>query len=851
MSQFYTSAVPYGNQIFVRGVRNGQRFQSKEKFQPTLFTKSRKVTGHKSIFGDNLEPHEFDSINDAKSFVERYKGVTDFPLFGNTGYAYQYLAETYPDEIQYDIDEMSILSLDIETETEEGFPSVYNPVEEVLLITLQDKKTKHLVTFGSRPYQKTKNGQPLGPLREYIECKNEADLLRNFLIFWQQNMPDAVTGWNIQMFDIPYLVRRIERVLGEGWAEKLSPWKNVFEKPVYVMGREQLTFNILGVAVLDYLDLYKKFTYKMQESYKLDHIAFVELGRRKLENPYPTYKEFYTKDWDLFVEYNMVDVEIVDALEDKMRLIELIITMAYDAKCNFTDVFSPVKTWDCIIYNHLKKQNIVPPIVERDGSRGDGTIAGAYVKEPVPGRYRWVASFDATSLYPSIIMQYNMSPETLVQTGALDVTETGDGGLPRPSDALLNKEIDLSELVERDVTMAANGYCYTRKKRGIFAEITEKVFNERILYKKKMIEAEKEYERTKDERLKNVIAKYNNFQMARKIQLNSLYGAMANPYFRFYDERIAEGITVTGQFIIRRVALALNKQLNRICETTDYDFAFYGDTDSCYVTLEPLVEKFIPDVARENPASAISYIDGVCEEVISQIIGIACKQLATYTNAYQSKIFFKREALADTGIWTRKKRYALHVWDSEGVRYDEPKVKVTGLETNRSTTPAVVREDLKKALKICLAGTEDDLHKYVDAVQSKFAKLSIKDIAFPKGVNGVEKYSSSVSVYMKGTPIHVRGALVYNHHIRKLGLESKYEIIRDGDKIKYVYLMEPNPIQGNCIAFVGTLPPELRLDEYVDYDLMFDKTFIDPMNNILKAIGWSAKPVASLESLFA
>lgn len=833
---FYTNVLQYGNKILVREVRNGKKDAHKVEFRPTLFIKSKSESKFESLYGDDLEPIKFGDINDAKEFIKKYKDVENFPIFGNTSFAYQYITENYPREVDYDISQLTILTLDIETGSEFGFPSIDNPIEEVLLITVQDNNTKKITTFGVKRFDvdnikhiTNKNNF------EYIRCRDEADLLSTFLRFWQMTAPDIITGWNTQLFDMPYLLQRIRRILGEDRAKDLSPWRVVNDRNITMNGRELLTADIFGISNLDYLDLYKKFTYSAQESYKLDYIAQQELGRKKLEHGYETFKEHYTEDWQSFVEYNVIDVELVDALEDKMKLIELIITMAYDAKCNFSDIFSAVRTWDCILYNHLWNKNI---IVHQKENKEGRTIAGAYVKEPVPGKYDWVVSFDAASLYPSIIMQYNMSPETMEEGVVMDCSP----------EILLEDKLNFEdELNKKNLAMAANGFCYTQEHQGLFPEIVEKIFSERVFYKKKMIEAQKEYEKTKDPAQTKLISKYNNIQMARKIQLNSLYGAWANQYFRFYDDRIAEGITLTGQYIIQYVGRALNDFLNKACKTENVEYTFYSDTDSCYVTLDKLVQTHWSNLDKNKITDVI---DKLCKEKISEILNKACQNIANKTNAYTNKMEFKREVIADRAIWVAKKRYALNVYDSEGVRYKEPKLKVQGLEIVRSSTPGSVRQYLRDAVKMALTSTEKDLQEFIADLEARFMKMEPEEIAFPRSANNLAKYTSSATIYIKATPLHVRGALLYNHYIKSKKLDKKYELIKEGDKIKYLYLKEPNPIRENSIAFSGNLPKELDLHKYVDYTTMFEKSFLEPIKTVMDCLGWRTTPVATLDDLF-
>lgn len=828
MGKFYTSVIQYGNKILYRGIDRGMPFMHKESFKPTLFVKTKKESKFKSLFGVNLEPITFSDINDAKEYVKMYSEVDNFHIFGNTNYAYQFITENYSKEIQFDISQIRLYSIDIETTADNGFPDVKNPLEKVILITIRDYSSKELITFGCNPYNVSRSNH------KYVLCKDEYTLLSKFIEFFEEAYPDIITGWNCDTFDIPYLVNRIERVVGEGSPKRLSPWHIIKDKSFNRNGKEVTSFELVGISILDYLDLYKKFTYTARESYKLDYIAKVELGKQKLTHEYDTFKDFYTKDPQKFTDYNVVDVELVDELEDKMKLIELIITMAYDAKCNFADIFSAVRTWDCVLYNHCWNKNIV--VHQRDTSRHARQIVGAYVKEPRPGKYDWVVSFDATSLYPSIIMQYNMSPETMVNL-TYDTTVEG----------MLQEKYDTSDIITKNYCMAANGYCYDNSKQGLFPEIVQKLFDDRQRYKKEMITAQKKYEESKDNKYLKEISKYNNFQMARKIQLNSLFGAWGNEFFRFYDDRIAEGITITGQYIIQTVTRSLNEYLNKIGGTENFDYAFYGDTDSCYITLNPIVQKFFPDQSREK---IIDTLNKICEDKIVKVINKACDNLAEYTNAFNKKVYFKREAISDRGIWVAKKRYALNVYDNEGVRYDLPKLKVMGLEIVRSSTPEPVRDALKEAVKIILTKTESDLHSFIETLEINFKKLAPHEIAFPRGVNGLEKYSDSAKIYKSATPMHVRGSLLYNFYLTKHNLNRRYEQIQEGDKIKFLYLKEPNPISENSIAFMSKLPDELALSQYVDYDTMFEKSFIEPITTILQGLGWSARPQASLESLF-
>ena len=833
MSSFYTYAKHYGNSILYRGIENGKRVTGRRDFKPTMFVKSDKPSKYKSMYGESVSPIQFDSNKEAAEFAERYKEVSNFPIYGQTNWNYQFLTEKYPNDIDWDINQIKIFSVDIETTVENGFPDVFNPLEKILLITLQDNVTKKIITFGTGAFTQTSETSQYDV--DYRQCRDEREMLVRFLDWWSVNTPDVLTGWNTDFFDVPYLISRVERVLDDDYIKMFSPFKLVRRNVKKIMGREQLTYEIQGVAQLDYLALYKKFTYITRPSYKLDNIAETELGKKKLESGFDTFREFYEKDWNRFVEYNIIDTALVDELEDKMKLIELIITMAYDAKCNFQDVFSPVRTWDSLLYNHLWKQNVVLPQSENKQSR---SIVGAYVQEVEPGEYEWVASFDATSLYPSIIMQYNMSPETLVPGSMMDVTVDG----------LLEGKHDLSALKEKNYSMTANGQCFTNDKLGYMPEIVQKFFDDRQKYKKLMLKAKQDLIDTGDEKYKNDISKYNNFQMARKIQLNSLYGAMANQYFRFYDDRIAEGITMSGQHIIRQTAVGLDKFLNKACGTENETYSFYSDTDSCYITLKGLVDKYYSKMDKDK---LIDVLDKIGDDQIEPCIAKSMDELAEYTNAFAKKLVFKREAIADRAIWIAKKRYAMNVYDNEGVRYQTPDLKVMGLEIVRSSTPACVQDSLKEAVRLCLTSDEATLQEYIKKTRKEFVNLPAEDIAFPRGCNNLHKYTDSANIYAAKTPMQVRGSLLYNFYLKKHKLDQKYEMIKEGDKIKFLYLKEPNTLKENCISFNTKIPTEFNIHRYVDYNLMFEKAFLDPMNTIVQALGWQTEKENTLEDLFS
>ena len=832
--RFYTNVQMVGDHFLVRGYENGRHFATREKFYPTLFLPSNKKTKYKTLEGDYVESVEPGTVRDCRDFISRYEGVDNFKVYGNDRYIYQYISEMYPEEeIKFDTSKIKISTIDIEVASENGFPDVESAAEEVLLITVQDYNTKQIRTWGRGSFNNTQKNVT------YKGFRTEYELLNDFINWWmiEENTPEVVTGWNSELYDMPYLVRRIDRILGEKLKKRMSPWGLVTERETVIMGRKQISYDVGGVTQLDYLNLYKKFTYKAQESYRLDYIASVELGQKKLDHSeFDTFKDFYTNGWQKFVEYNIIDVELVDRMEDKMKLIELAITMAYDAKVNYNDVFFQVRMWDAIIYNYLKKRDIVIPPKER--SDKDSKYAGAYVKEPIPGKYDWVVSFDLNSLYPHLIMQYNISPETLQDTRHPSVTV----------DKILNEELTFE--MYKDNAVCANGAMYRKDVCGFLPELMEKIYKDRTIYKKKMLKAKQDYEKTPTKTLEKEIARCNNIQMARKIQLNSAYGAIGNQYFRYYKLANAEAITLSGQVSIRWIENKMNGFLNKILQTEGEDYVIASDTDSIYLNLGPLVDKFLSNKS-DNKNAVVSLLDKICQDKLEPFIEQSYQNLANYVQAYEQKMIMKRENIAERGIWTAKKRYILNVWNSEGVQYSEPKLKMMGIEAVKSSTPAPCRQMIKDGLKLMMNGTEEDVIDFIDKCRKDFKNLPPEEIAFPRSVSDVVKYKSHSDIYVKGTPIHCRGALLFNHYIKENKLTNKYSLINNGEKIKFIYLKKPNIIRENVISFIQDFPTELNLDKYIDYDLQFEKSFVEPLKSILDAIGWNVEKTVNLELFFA
>jgi DNA polymerase elongation subunit (family B) len=611
------------------------------------------------------------------------------------------------------------------------------------------------------------------------------------------------------------------------------------------------SYDLTGVATLDYIELYKWYAPggKSQESYRLDNIAHVELGKKKIDySEYDNLHQLYRLNFQKFIEYNIVDVELVFELESKLKLIELGLTLAYDTKTNYEDIFAQTRMWDSIIYSYLFEKNIiVPPKIIKNKTEA---FEGAYVKEPQVGMHNYVASFDLNSLYPHLMMQYNISPETLIEHGDYTDDMREVLGQVVNVDRMIDRKIDTSKL--KDVTITPNGQFFRTDIQGFLPKMLEEMYEDRKKFKKLMLKSKQDYENETDEskkyEIKNLIARYDNLQLAKKVSLNSAYGALGSQYFRFYDLRMALGVTTAGQLSIRWIEKALNEYLNKLLKSKNEDYVIASDTDSIYLRLGELVDSVFKDKSNSN--AIIAFMDKVCEQKIQPFIDKSYQELASYVNAYSQKMQMKREGLSDKGIWTAKKRYILNVYNNEGVQYKEPQIKVMGLEMVKSSTPAAIREKMKEVIQLMMKGSESDVQEFILNFREEFKKLPPEDISFPRGLNGLTDYADSVMMYKKGTPIHVRGAILYNHYLRKYDLLKKYPLIQEGEKLKFTYLKVPNHFKEDVISYPGRLPKEFNLGDYIDYETQFNKAFVEPVKVILDCMGWQVEKQNSIESFF-
>ena len=838
---FYTSVNRYGNSILYRGIEDGERVAKKVKYMPTLFVNATHETGWYNLQNQPVLPKTFDTMRDAKDFMKQYEGVDNYTVYGTTNYVTQYINDRFPDAPKFDRDKVNVTSIDIEVASDEGFPFVEQAAHPVISITMKNNIDNIYRVWGLYDYNEDDCTVEGVDAIQYIKCKDEIDLLLSWLAYWHdpKYCPDIVTGWNTRLFDFPYLINRVKNIIGGDVYKKFSPWGIVDQRNIMMARGEVIAYEMAGIQQLDYYDLFTKFgyTYGMQESYKLDHIAHVVLGERKLSyDEHGSLHGLYKHDFQKFIDYNIKDVQIVDRLEEKMGLITLAMTMAYRGGVNYSETFGTVQIWDSILYRLLFKQQIACP---PKFSKEKVPYPGAYVKDPQTGMHDWVVSFDLNSLYPMIIVQYNMSPETVLP---------GKEHLgPDPVDMLLgDDEVNIPE----GTTMAASGVKFSKDQVGIIPAIIKQYYNERRLIKKAMLDTKQEYENTPTKRLENKMTILENQQMSIKILMNSLYGALGNKHFRYFNNHVAEAITTSGQLSIRWAENAINKEMNAALETDDKDYVIAIDTDSLYVNMNELVKKF-------NPKDPVKFLDKICREHFEGVLEKSYAVLAKKLDVMENRMEMSREVIANRGVWIAKKRYILNVHNNEGVQYAEPKMKMMGVDAVRSSTPQVCRDKFKKIFKVIIDEGETATQRFIADFKKEWKQLPPESVSFPRGCNISKKkdgvpftWADKKTIYKKACPIHVRGALLYNHYIKQAGLEQKYEIIQNGEKIKFVYLKTPNSIKENVIAYANDLPKELDLHRFVDYNKQYEKAFVDPIKHLLDALNWDVEPVATLEDFF-
>ncbi|MAE56074.1 MAG: DNA polymerase [Porticoccaceae bacterium] len=828
---YYTNIVRRGDRLLIRGVRNGEEVRDKVRYEPTLYIEHHKDYGYKSLYGKSLKPIEFSNMNEAWEFSAEHKD-SNLKVYGFPRFESQYSLENFGDAVtKWDKKDLRIFNIDIEVFSNEGFPEAKDAAYPVTAICIHDSKVDKFVTFGHGKWNEKESILPedIRSRVMYVECKTETDLLTKFLQYWNKFTPNIVTGWNIEKFDFPYLYNRLEN-MGIG-GHKLSPWGRASLRNISTSRGEEIAVTIDGVDQIDYIERYRKT--KIQESYRLDFIASVELGERKLD-----YSEvsglhmLYVENFQKFIDYNIQDVNLVKRLDEKLGLIDAQIMIAYMACINYGEVNSTVRTWDSLINKELQKDRVIPHF-HITTAESSGNIPGGHVKEPQVGKHGWCMSFDLNSLYPHLIMQFNISPETFRPEEQVWPME---GDMERVQ-KFLSKE---KYKAPKGLSVSGSGYTFSNEIEGVIPRLMRRLYDDRKKIKQAMLQKQRE---GKDDSLENLR------QYVIKILLNSGYGAFVNKYFRWYDQRIGKSITLSGQLVIQIAEREINKWMNKVLQTENVDYIIAIDTDSNYLNCQPLVDKFFSNKSKNE---IVDILDKIAKEQVQKVLEEGWVDTKDYLNAYDQKMVMEREAIASSAFWTAKKRYAMCVWDMEGVRMpdDKPKLKIQGLDAIRSSTPQSCREALLTMIRLTLLEDEKTLQSYISDFKDKFKAMQFEDIAFPRTMNNISKMTQT-SGFAKGTPPHIRGAIQFNRLLKQYKLEKDWETMKDGEKGKFIYLREPNNIGTNVLSFNHTVPKEFDFIKYIDFEKQFSKAIIEPMDIILSPIGWTPEKQNTLEDFFS
>lgn len=864
---FYTFYRRWGNTVLVREKQDDVDTKNViVELEPTIWERDPSFeSGYTDYYGTSLKPKSFSSAKDASQFLKSYKGVEGVSFCGTSDFALEEVCNRYG-KIEYDKSKIRTLTLDIEVNADE-FPNPEEAKYPVDLLTVHDNITDTYVCLSLYDFD---SSDPMISHLNVVHKKfdSEHDLLVAFVQFWASMNADNFTGWNTEIFDIPYLYFRICKVLGETWAKKLSPFESVFVVETTVnFGNEVKKIDIVGMTDLDYISLYKKHRYLTRESYRLGFIAQAEGVGNKVAYSNHNLQDLARENPQLYQVYNIVDVELVVELDRKLKYLDITYALSYLTMSNYADTLGTTRLWTNAIYSYLyldKKQ--IPPVFPNKELYRE--FPGGFVMEPKAGKYRWVVSFDFASLYPHLIMHQNLGPETWVSRSdfrqALMKSNDQDAIRYAKSsefdcdidavsiDTCVNKEVSetlLHYAKTLNLCVTPNGSLYRRDFRSFLSEMMQFYYNQRKVVKKEMLALkQKKVDATTEEDKKfyeNAVAAKDAMQMALKIAMNSGYGAISNKFFQYFKIDVAEAITTGGQTAVRWASRDIDEFLMSVLGDTKSRW-IYSDTDSSYVDLSDIVNRYTKFNPKASTNDIVTMLDKFCETRIQPVINQSCENLREYLNGYDQKLFMKREAIAEVAIWSSKKHYAMAVWDNEGVRYYEPDLKVQGLESVKSSTPKWAREYLKKVYMTCLLKDQEALFELFRGVKVEYQAMPVETIAVPRGVNGIKKYSDSKGMpTVKGVQAHIRGSIYHNAILRKLEIKS-IPPIADKEKIRYI-MLKPNHHHVDVIAFREELPPEFKLHQYVDRETIFQKSFVSPAESFAGLIGWDLEFKPKLE----
>jgi DNA polymerase elongation subunit (family B) len=818
---------------------SGNRVSTTASLSPYLYVEDPR--GEKTtIYGTKAKKRIFRTTYDKNKFISD-SGIKR--IYENFPAVQQYLLDVFwteNEKPEFSQHPLKIMFLDIETYSPDKFPDVDDPTHTINVITCYDSFSKKFFTFGLKPHTTIQSNVI------YTHCKDEKTLLIKFIDFFKKDYPDVLSGWNSDNFDIPYIINRCARVLGEEKKNELSPLRNIYFRAFKgKFGRDQKRYYIDGISCIDYLDIYRRFCLKLRESYKLDAIGEIELGERKVDYGDMDLATLSVKDWQTFVEYNIQDVNLLVRLEEKLQYISLLRMLAYVGLTTLEGAMGTISIINGALAIKARKNNeILSTFIRKEGS---GKNPGAYVAEPKTGFKKNIVSFDANSLYPNVMISLNLSPETKI--GRVEKTQDGNIAVYHVSGRML--ELTPQKFAQymqvEQCTLTKAGFLFTQKKKGIIPEFLDYYYSERVKVKEDLFKVRQRLSSLKKDDTDYVQLQYemdrlNTKQMVIKILCNSVYGYMGNKQAPIGDDDIAASVTLTGQAVIKQAGKLVQQHLEGEYGIIDKhvleDSWVYSDTDSVYFSLD-CIEDQVPIKRGENINPDFYSTVQKLEDYLNNNIALwAQKSLKTQ----DSRFVFKRECISDVGLFLQKKRYVLHVLDEEGIKVD--KFKYTGVEVVRTTMPNAIKPYAKSIIEtMLLTQSLEKTNNVLNEAYEKFKELSVEELAFVMGLKGYEKYAKQCKDFkiQKGTPIHVKAAYLHNMVNAKHNLQHKYENITSGDKIRYFRVEQPNKYGIEVFGFKYNLPEEYKELFKVDYELMFEKILFKGIERFYHSVNWQIR----------
>ena len=810
---------------------DGKRIDTDVPFSPFLYTESATPADATSIFRTHLKCRVFKNNMERSKFV---KETSTSRLFGNMSCEQQFLLEAFKEQVDgkdFSKHPLKIYSFDIETYSPNEFPVPELAKDPVILITIHNNLTDEIFSWGVEKKYKPKNENV-----KYYCCRTEFEMFEKFMNFWKIDPPDILVGWNSERFDIPYIINRARGLLGDEFINQLSPVGKLYYKPIMDnFGRNTGKWIIYGLSCLDYMEIYKAYAKGERESYSLNYIGEYELKEGKLAINATNLSNLANEDWENFVDYNIQDVQLLVKLEAKLNYLRIVRLLAYKGCTNFEAALGKIAIVTGAMYLQAYKQGYVIPTFKNEEIRD--TLVGGYVREPERGLKKSIVSYDVNSLYPNTIITLNISAET--KLGKIVIGEYGvDDKL---TIRLVNGKIhELTEkqfkafIKKEKISVSKAGVLYSQKYKGVCPNLIDTLYTERVEAQKQKLTLEKKKKLNEEE--KATVEYLDTLQYTIKILLNSIYGTFANKYSAFMDIDNASSITKTGQAVAKEGAKILDEFIQKTYGVTS-SCVIAGDTDSVYITIQPILDKLELPLAVDNliTKKVHTIVDEITEVVNSEINSWAGTEL----NSSDSRFVFKREVIADVGTFLQKKRYIIRILDKEGVAVEGGKFKYVGVEIARSTMPKKVKEIVKEVLENALLtndikGTNDIYRHAYDT----FISLPLAEVAFRSSIQNYNKYAEGATLdkFNKGTPCHVKASIAFNLLLDKFKLSGKYEKIQSGQKVKYFYTAN-NPYRLDAIAFVTDYPKEFEKVK-IDYEKMFLKIAAPPVERLYEALDW-------------